>query len=256
MRHKDKNREHAQSGRTSRLMSTKAKLSSGIRRDGPGRAGRRGRDVGDETARNYRYQHSYGVILLAAACRGERPYSAIWCEHHEDILAERRDGKFEAWQIKTRRPEAGPWTLENADFVGALKKFSVVDDVIGARVDRFYFVSNTGFAEAGESTNKSRVVRSPLAVLAAVHASPTWSKLNRPFSEVVERLARHCGVSAARMFEILSRVHLVVGPSRGEIDASLSNEHLARIGVYARQPVTELNEIRADVVEDLSVLSA
>ena len=63
--------------------------------------------ISPAAARNYRYQHSYGVMLLASACRGERPYAAIWCERHEDILAERVDGRFDAWQVKTCRPIIG-----------------------------------------------------------------------------------------------------------------------------------------------------
>src|ERR1700677_3321130 len=90
----------------------------------PHPASGRARDVGDETARNYRYQHSYGVILLASACRGESPYIAIWCERHEDILAERVDGRFDAWQVKTRRPEAGAWTIANPEVVNALGRFA------------------------------------------------------------------------------------------------------------------------------------
>ncbi|RWC47182.1 dsDNA nuclease domain-containing protein [Mesorhizobium sp.] len=217
---------------------------------------KRGRDVGDETARNYRYQHSYGVILLTAASRGDRPYSAIWCEHHDDLLAERRDGKFEAWQVKTRRPEAGPWTLANADFLGALKRFADIKSVIGERIERFYFVSNTGFAEANGSADKSRLMRSPIALLEAVQASGSRSALKQPFNGVVERLARRAGISADRMFEALLRVHLVIGPSRGEIDASLSNEHLARIDVHSRRSATELDEIRDDLVAKVARASS
>lgn len=44
------------------------------------------KDPGDQTGRNFRYQHAYGVILLAASASGLRPYAAIWCEHHEDFL--------------------------------------------------------------------------------------------------------------------------------------------------------------------------
>ncbi|MEQ1899554.1 MAG: dsDNA nuclease domain-containing protein [Devosia sp.] len=209
-----------------------------------GISSKRRRDVGDETARNYRYQYSYGVILLAAAARGDRPYSAIWCEHHDDLLAERHDGKFEAWQIKTRRPETGSWTLGNADFLGALKRYVDMNRAVGEKIERFYFVSNTEFEEASENANKSRLIRSPRALLAAVHASGSYSALALPFSEVVESLAAYSEVPADRMFAVLSRVHLVLGPSRGEIDASLSNEHLARVEVHSRRSAIELDEVR------------
>src|SRR5258708_5411397 len=66
-------------------------------------------DPGDATARNYRYQYGYGVILLVAASCGDLPYVAIWCEHHEDFLAERSDGRFDGYQVKTSRPELGAW---------------------------------------------------------------------------------------------------------------------------------------------------
>ncbi|WP_436110893.1 dsDNA nuclease domain-containing protein [Neorhizobium tomejilense] len=45
-------------------------------------------DPGDETERNFRYQHQYGVVLLAAVRRGTFNYIALYCEHHEDFLAE------------------------------------------------------------------------------------------------------------------------------------------------------------------------
>ena len=64
-------------------------------------------DPGDETQRNFRYQNAYGVILLIAAGRGAKPYQSIWCEYHEDLLAECQDGTLDVYQIKTRKPEEG-----------------------------------------------------------------------------------------------------------------------------------------------------
>ena len=48
-------------------------------------------DVGDETQLRFRYQHAYGVILLLAALSGKKPYTILWCEHHEDLLGQRND---------------------------------------------------------------------------------------------------------------------------------------------------------------------
>lgn len=208
----------------------------------------RSRDVGDETARNYRYQHSYGLILLASACRGERQYRAIWCEHHEDILAERDDGKFDGWQVKTRRPESGAWTTTNSDFVAALKKFVDLVRIMGETLDRLYFVSNAEFAVAGETMDPRRLGRSPIALMNNVHAAPSLFMVAPPFDSVLARLAETCGVSPDCMFETLRRVHLVKGPSRGEIDATLSNEHLARIDVHAGRSTAELNDLRDHLV--------
>src|SRR5438105_15210810 len=64
-------------------------------------------DPGDATQQNFRYQHAYGVMLLVSGKLGLRPYVTIWCEHHEDYLDERNDKKFDAYQIKTSKPENG-----------------------------------------------------------------------------------------------------------------------------------------------------
>ena len=77
-------------------------------------------DPGDATHRNFRYQHAYGAILLAAGHRGDKPYVAIWCEHHEDLLAERSDGKYDGYQIKTSRPENGAWKMNSSDLVKSI----------------------------------------------------------------------------------------------------------------------------------------
>src|SRR5260221_12510392 len=62
-------------------------------------------DPGDATQRNYRYQHTYCVMLLVSGKLRLRPYVAIWCEQHEDCLSERCDNTFDAYHIKTSRPE-------------------------------------------------------------------------------------------------------------------------------------------------------
>ena len=60
-------------------------------------------DPGDEVIRKFRYQHAYGVVLAITMVKQTRPYRAIWCEQHEDLLAERDDGTFDAVQVKTRK---------------------------------------------------------------------------------------------------------------------------------------------------------
>lgn len=80
-------------------------------------------DPGDATSRNFRYQHAYGVMLLVSAMRGLRPYAAIWCEQHEDFLAQRQDGSFDGYQIKTSRPELGAWTLKDGELTKSIGRF-------------------------------------------------------------------------------------------------------------------------------------
>ena len=70
-------------------------------------------DPGDQTQRNFRYQHAYGAILLTNSAAGQLQYKAIWCEHHDDFLAEIADNNFDAYQIKTRKPEKGEWRINH-----------------------------------------------------------------------------------------------------------------------------------------------
>src|SRR6201999_4049200 len=80
-------------------------------------------DPGDATQQNFRYQHAYGVMLLLSGKLGLRPYVAIWCEQHEDYLAERDDKKFDAYQIKTSRPENGAWKLNDLGLIKTIGRF-------------------------------------------------------------------------------------------------------------------------------------
>jgi hypothetical protein len=119
-------------------------------------------DPDDATARNFRYQHAYGVILLIAARRGDRPYDAIWCEHHEDLLAQRSDGKFDGYQIKTRRPESGPWRLTDAELVHTIARFVDLVSQYNENIAELYFVSNAEFDEVTDTnTDDTRRGRCP-----------------------------------------------------------------------------------------------
>src|ERR1700759_3235223 len=80
-------------------------------------------DPGDATQRNFRYQHAYGVMLLVSGKLGLRPYVAVWCEQHEDYLAERNDNKFDAYQVKTSRPESGAWRLNDLGLIKTIGRF-------------------------------------------------------------------------------------------------------------------------------------
>lgn len=100
-------------------------------------------DTGDETQLRFRYQHAYGVILLLAALSGKKPYTVLWCEHHEDLLGQRSDGFFDAYQIKTRRD--GLWNLSDAPLKDSIKRFVEVDQRFPGKIKEFFFVSNVRY---------------------------------------------------------------------------------------------------------------
>ena len=68
-------------------------------------------------------KNAYGAILLIAGAANIEPYSAVWCEHLEDLLAERTDGGYDAIQVKTRQPENGYWQLSAEEIIKSIKRF-------------------------------------------------------------------------------------------------------------------------------------
>lgn len=206
-------------------------------------------DPGDTTGRNFRYQHAYGVVLLVAAKRGLRPYVAIWCEHHEDFLAERNDGLFDGYQIKTSRPELGAWTLRDGELINAIGRFVDLVSEFGERIGSLFFVSNTEFDEATPaSQDERRRGRCPRLFLKHVRGCQTRDEIAPPFGAAFDELMATCGCDASQLFAVIHRLDLIVGPSRSDFDAALSNEHIASLDECRACSAEQLNAFRDDLV--------
>jgi len=73
-------------------------------------------------------------------------YTALWCEQHEDFLAETAEGLFDAYQIKTRKSELGEWELNDEAFLKSIARFAKLDIEYPDKIRYFKFVSNTHFS--------------------------------------------------------------------------------------------------------------
>lgn len=206
-------------------------------------------DPGDATGRNFRYQHAYGVVLMAAAKRGERPYLAVWCEHHEDFLAERHDGRYDGWQIKTSKPERGPWTLRDTELVRAIGRFVELVTTFEDRIADLYFVSNKAFDEVGPNhADQAKRARCPGLFLEHLRSCATHADIAPPFDGAFATLQAECGCGPEEMFGTLRRVRLVLGPSRGEFEAALSHEHLGSLEDCRGLSPAQLDGFRDDLI--------
>ncbi len=202
-------------------------------------------DPGDATQRNYRYQHAYSVMLLVSGKLGLRPYVAIWCEQHEDCLAERSDKTFDAYQIKTSRPENGAWRLSHLELIKTIGRFVELVGEFGDAINNLFFVSNTECETVGpDNTNDRLRAQCPRLFLEHVQSCETHDDINAVFLPTFRNLQAESGCSEELLFRVLHRMNIVCGPSRGEIDAALSHEHIAKLDTCKALGAEKLNDFR------------
>jgi hypothetical protein len=202
-------------------------------------------DPGDSTQRNFRYQHAYGVILLIASSLGLRPYVAIWCEQHEDYLAERTDRTFDGYQIKTSRPENGAWKLNSLELVKTIGRFTELVQEFGDAINRLFFVSNTDCEIVGKTNSNNRLrALCPRLFLEHVQSCGRPKDINAVFNPTFQTLQADCGCSEDVLFRTLHKMDIILGPSRGEFEAAVSHEHIARLETCKSLSADQLNSFR------------
>ena len=209
----------------------------------------RSNDPGDQTERNFRYQHQYGVVLLVAVRRGSLGYISLYCEHHEDFLAERFDGLFDGYQVKTSRPENGAWTLTSTALVRSIGRFIDLLEAYPDQIGDFSFVSNSEVdSVTAESTDHARRGRCPRLMLAHVKGCGQVDDMAEPYRTAFDKLAAGLGAAPASLLDVLKRLSFIKAPSRDEFDASLAHEHLGTLAECAALTTSELADLRDALV--------
>lgn len=202
-------------------------------------------DVGDATQRNYRYQYAYGVILLVGAYIKKFDYVSIWCEHHEDILCKKLDGKYHAFQIKTRKKERGEWTLNDTAIQKSLNKFCLLEESYSNQVDAYYFVSNTSYLDVSyDVQNQKTLAKCPKKFIKEVRDSEDYSNINDPFKAKFDEICDELEIETELLFETLKKVKFEQGPSREDFNSVLSHDHISKIPSCKHFDSTKLDDVR------------
>jgi hypothetical protein len=202
-------------------------------------------DCGAETLRNYRYQSAYAVVLLVAAAAGRNDYKAVWCEQEDDILAEIGENLFDSFQVKTQKPELGPWTCTADAFVSAVKVFLGLDKRFPSQMRCFYFVSNT---ECLESNAKEKEHLCPKRLASAATVCSAWTDLPEPAAKGFRALAKKTGSPEKALFKVLRRLGFVRSPDRESFVAELAQNHLRELEWW-RLPQTRLEIVVRSLIE-------
>ncbi|GCE20928.1 dsDNA nuclease domain-containing protein [Dictyobacter kobayashii] len=198
-------------------------------------------DPGDDTQRRYRYQHAYGVILLLAAASGKKSYKSIWCEHYEDLLGERNDGLYDAYQIKTRHPSYGLWNLTDEALKHSIKRFVMLQILYPEKFHKFIFVSNMGYED---SNAKRKAGRSVSRMLQQVQDKSFPDNLDIAAKKYFEALMSYCSCDASVMVVVFRKLKLLVGPDLDGFEAVIAQEHLPMIPECSDCSAKELAEIK------------
>lgn len=214
-------------------------------------------DPGDETQRNFRYQHGYGAILLISSYVNSLPYISVWCEHHEDLLAETDSGTFDAYQVKTRKPENGEWTIVDEEMKKCLKRFVELYKKFGHQIGKFAIVSNVTFMTCDLNLkDQARVIKSLVRLLEAVTTCDNIHLLPTKFAGVFAGLVEEFGCTAEELHYVLKRTELVKGPSRDSFDTEISHSHLTKCPECRHFDFTNLNKIRDEVIQKVYAASS
>jgi hypothetical protein len=204
-------------------------------------------DPGDDTQLRFRYQHGYGVILLCGAATGALPYIAVWCEHHEDLLGEKPNGKFDSFQIKTATPESlGPWKTSSEKFWKSVGRFVELDVKFPGKFDAHSFVSNV---QCFDTNQPDELRKSPIKFFRAVKGCAACEDLDVVCAEVLQDLAARLKCDKSQLFETCKRVQIVKGPALDGFEASIAHEHLPKVDGCAALTPTELDGLRDELIQ-------
>jgi hypothetical protein len=108
-------------------------------------------DAGAETAQRYFYQYSYTAVLACALMDTDSDVAEIYCEHHDDILAKRRDNKIHAIQVKTRQLGSELWKSGDKEMIDTLVRFAKLEHDFPDRFWRYTIATNHQFFEVREN---------------------------------------------------------------------------------------------------------
>jgi hypothetical protein len=159
------------------------------------------------------YQWSAGVTLLVGAVAGVNEYTAIWCEHHDDLLCELASGLFHAVQVKTNSSANARWTCSDAGFGDAVKKFAELETVYSTQVERYIIFSNVKpYIPAATATDDARLRRSPVRVRDLCRTVSVCSSLHQPYKTSFDSLVKHTGADPDIVFRVLRKLDFQQGP--------------------------------------------
>lgn len=202
-------------------------------------------DHGAETLHNYRYQSAYGIVLLVGAATKKNDYKSVWCEQEDDLLCQIEENLFDSYQVKTQKPELGPWRLTDEAFVKAIKIFLRLDSQFPGCIRHFNFVSNT---ECLETDDKKTTHLCPKRLAAAAKACAAHSDLKDANGTGLDALLEKTAGTKEALFAVVQRLRFAKSPDKDSFIAELAQNHLREIE-WCRLPQPRLETVVRSLIE-------
>ena len=170
-------------------------------------------DRGDETQALFIYQWAAGVVALAGALASKNTYVALWCEHHDDLLAELKTGGFDAIQVKTNSAEGATWKCSNTGFIDAVRKFAVHESQYSSQFEKYVFFSNAKpYIPATTAWKPSTLASSPLRVRDQCRNATDANGIPSPYKASFDTLVAATGSAPDLLFRVLRKLEFQKGP--------------------------------------------
>lgn len=180
-------------------------------------------------------------------------YTALWCEQHEDFLAEISETHFDAYQIKTKKSELGPWKLNDEPFDASIARFVDLDTRFPNRIRRFKFVSNT---EPYDTTDQAKEYLCPLKLAKAVEHSRNPGALDGAAKKGFELLAAKASAKPPALFAVLKRFDFVLGPTIRAFEAELAQDHVGSMSQCSPMRPSMLARVREALIAQVAIASS
>jgi hypothetical protein len=162
-------------------------------------------DPGDDTIARFKYQ--FCMVAINALRMIEDPDFAesIICENFEDLIIEKKDGKFVAVQVKTRARHRPQFKLTDEDVEKSLVRFMKLDVQFPGKFTEFQFVTNHElWTDKENGSNLDWFLKE----IAANPKTKGLRKIN-PKRAAVDRLAEASVTSSEHVISVLLRTKCV-----------------------------------------------
>lgn len=207
-------------------------------------------DRGDDVQRRFRYQSAYAAQLSLELLTEEMEFSDLYCELHEDILLKRNDGRFIAFQVKTREIERGPFKTGDEEILKSLKRFMELERDHPSSFSKYILVTNSGFWK--ERKNGSNLEYLLNIVKNADDPSILDNNVFFSLNKVVSRID---GEDSHIVFSTLKKVNLQKGPGLEDYPLRLA-ERLSEIEELEDKRYDKIQRVANNLIEKMSQASS